>query len=110
MKVIDKEGENSSVFDKIKEHAEKREIEIKEKKACLLQVILSEWKQASSVNFWRKCFNLLDYKVIKMVYNNTNDLITDGYTINNPAAFFVHTLKEMGHYPFKGGEKNGKNK
>lgn len=110
MKVINQKGGDFFIFDKIEAHAKKRTIELKEKKAQLLQVILSEWKQAASVNFWRKCFNFLDYKIIKMVYDNINDLVRNGYAIKNPAAFFVHTIKEMGHYPFNMEDKNEKKK
>ena len=108
MQVTNKEGAFSSVFDKISAAAVKKEQEVKQKKACLMQSILHDWKQTTSVNFWRKCFQYIDYKIIKQVYDNTNSLIQDGYTIQNPAAFFVHTLKEMGHFPFKGDKNNGK--
>lgn len=107
MKVINETGGFASVFDKIGAAAQRKEEELKQKKAQLLQTILHDWKQASSVNFWRKCFQYIDYRVIKQVYENTKDLIEDGYTINNPAAFFVHTLKEMGHLPFKEIKKHG---
>ena len=108
MQVINEKGEHSSIFDKIGKAAARKEEELKHKRACLLQTILHEWKESRSVNFWRKCFQYVDYKIIKQVYDNIGDLVRDGYTIQNPAAFFVHTLKEMGHLPFNGDKNHDK--
>lgn len=108
MQRINNKSSSSSILDKIINTAERKEEELKHKKARLMQTILHEWKESHSVNFWRKCFQHVDYKIIKQVYENINDLVLDGYTIKNPAAFFVHTLKEMGHLPFNGGKEHDK--
>lgn len=106
MQVLNEEGQYKNNFSDIFSGAEKRRKEIEIKKERLKQKILFEWKQSKSTVFWNQCFVALDYKIIFTVYSNIQDLIDTGYAINNPAAFFVHTLKKTGYYPFKQEEKN----
>lgn len=73
-------------------------------KARLMQTILSDWDQSKSIFFWRQCFENVPFHVIKQIYGNIKNLASDGYQINSNAGFFVHTLKEMGYFPWK--EKN----
>ena len=77
-------------------------------KARLMQTILSDWDQSKSIFFWKQCFQFVPFHIIKQLYNNIGNLAKDGYHILSKAGFFVHTLKEMGYFPWdkKNNEKS----
>lgn len=85
----------------LKKESEKNYKNREQAKACLLQTIIQDWNQASSIFFWRKCFKYVPLHIIRQVRSNIVALKKDGYSIRNEPGFFVKTLKDMGFYPFR---------
>ncbi len=101
MQTVRKDGVFSSPFADIIKAGEEKMKKLEQEKERLLQKILFEWNQVKSIVFWRQCFQAVEFRVIRSTYSNVKQLISGGYEINNPAAFFVHSLKKMGYYPFQ---------
>lgn len=105
MKVVHGDGSHESPLAGVMKLGQRKMIEAEQKKERLLQKIIYEWDQVKSVVFWRQCFLAVPFDVIRAMYSNVKGLMEDGYQVNNPAAFFVHTLKKMGYYPWKKEDK-----
>lgn len=109
MKVVNSDGSCSDPLTGLVKMGQQKMKEIEQKKERLLQKIIYEWKQMGSVVFWRQCFQAVPFDTIRATYYNIESLMKSDYPVNNPAAFFVHTLKKMGYYPWKKeDQKDGK--
>jgi len=109
MKVVRGDGSYDNPMKAIMELGQRKKIEAEQRKERLLQKIIYDWNQVKSTVFWRQCFQAVPFDVIRATYSNIQGLKDSGYPVRNPAAFFVATLKKMGHYPWKKEDtKDGK--
>ena len=100
------DGSQANPLKGLMELGERKMKEAEQNKERLLQKIIYDWDQVKSTVFWRQCFQAVPFDVIRATYSNIKGLMEDGYQVNNPAAFFVSTLKKMGHYPWKKEDKS----
>lgn len=101
MKTVNSDGSYSSPLAEVMEIGQRKMKEQEQEKERLLQKIIFEWHQVESVVFWRQCMIKVPFEIVRATFQNIKSLIATGYPVNNPAAFFVSTLKKMGYFPWK---------
>jgi hypothetical protein len=110
MKVARRDGTYIDPLAEVMEIGRQRMKEQEQEKERLLQTIVYEWKQIESVVFWRQCMIKVPFEIVRATYQNIKSLIDTGYPVNNPAAFFVASLKKMGYFPWKKEDKEHEEK
>ena len=106
MKFTHADGSHGNPLAGLMKLGQRKMLEAEQAKERLLQKIIYEWNQVESTVFWRQCFQAVPFDVIRATYSNIQGLKDSGYPVRNPAAFFVATLKKMGHYPWKKEDKS----
>lgn len=110
MKTVNNDGSYSAPMAEVMEIGQRKMKEQEHEKERLLQTIIFEWKQINSVVFWRQCMIKVPFEIVRATFQNIKSLIKSGYPVNNPAAFFVSTLKKMGYFPWKKEDKQNEGK
>lgn len=76
-------------------------------KERLMQRILKEWNQYSSIFFWQQAFRCVPFEIMQQTHENVLALERSGYPVKTRAGLFVNTLKKMGYFPFKKEKTDG---
>ncbi len=80
---------------------EENDIKFKQEVEKLKIIIMVDWDQKKSHGFWKKCFELVPFDVIKRNYDYILNLKETGYPVKNPGGLFVTLMKKQGYFPFK---------
>ena len=100
MNIIGDQGSIEVPLSGLVEAAEKKAKQLEIEKNRLQSQIISDWDQIKSVFFWRKCFELIPFEVLKKAHKYVIALMNEGFQIRNPASFCVAHLKKLGYLPF----------